>query len=93
MSSIFSSIPILSAFILNTSTGAVSDRLWQFTFMTFTSLSLMKKFQTKLPIHLLLILALLIFMGDINVLVRYPLSNLFYPLLPYEFIDPGLLVF
>ncbi|MFL8988877.1 EpsG family protein [Pseudomonas sp. QLc11A] len=85
---LISSVPALSALVFATSLGAIGDRLWQFSFVVFSVFMLRVRIRDDFRYILYLLLFLCLFISNINVLIRYPLSNFLYPLIPYINIVP-----
>lgn len=84
---IVASIPALSMLLFATNTGALGDRLWQLSFAIISSLFFagrLKNSQSRWSgVYLICLMAVSV----VNVVYRYPLSNFFYPILPYSQID------
>ncbi len=85
---LISSIPALSALVFATSLGAIGDRLWQFSFVVFSIFMLRASIRDDFRYILYLLLLLCLLISNINILIRYPLSNFLYPLVPYIDIIP-----
>ena len=88
ISALLSGIPSLVLLVLVTNMGAVSDRLWQISLMTFCSFSFMVDWKKMFRTYQKIFLIALISIATINVVYRYPLSNFFAPLVPFKPIDP-----
>lgn len=86
-----SCIPSLSIYIFLTEISVLGDRLWQWGLIIFVAFG----YEMFPRIHLntgltallrctpKLFLVLTLCVGLVNIIVRYPLTNIFYPLLPY----------
>lgn len=73
--------------VYNTTFGAVGQRIWQFAFIIFlvTTSMCVNKLKYNLPPGFKYVqhsMTVLLFLLCYNVLFRYPLSNIFYPLTP-----------
>ena len=86
-----SCIPSLSIYIFLTEISVVGDRLWQwgliifvtFGYDIFPRLNLKTGVKELLRYMPKLFLVITLCVGLFNIIVRYPLTNLFYPFLPY----------
>jgi hypothetical protein len=85
---VLTTIPALIFLLLATSMGALGDRIWQLAFTLLTATAFMDRGSSMRLQKQLIIIILLV--SNLNVIVRYPLSNLFYPLVPYTHIVPQL---
>jgi len=85
---VLTTIPALVFLLLATSMGALGDRIWQLAFTLLTSTAFTHRSSSMRLQKQLIVLILLV--SNLNVVVRYPLSNLFHPLLPYTHIVPEL---
>ena len=93
-------IPALSVFIFLTDVAVVGDRLWQWGFIIlavfiypYYSEFKLINFKNNLRLHIpkFLIISLLS-ISLINITIRYPLTNLLYPITPYvDFTDRSLI--
>jgi glucose-6-phosphate-specific signal transduction histidine kinase len=86
---VLSGIPALILFVAVTSMGAITDRFWQVAFMTLVSISFAGSWRHRIRWYQVLLLCTLVLVASVNVIFRYPLSNFFYPLVPYTFINPS----
>lgn len=89
---ITSTIPALSIYVFLTDIAVVGDRLWQWGliiqviflipyYAEFRILDNIKGPFVHLP---KLLIITLLFVGIINITIRYPLTNLFNPIIPYQ---------
>lgn len=85
---ILSAVPALSALMFATSLGAIGDRLWQFSFVILSVFYLRAEKRYDFGGVGGFLLFLCLFVSTVNVIFRYPLSNFFYPVLPYIDIVP-----
>ena len=93
-------IPALSIFIFLTDVAVVGDRLWQWGFIIlavyiypYYSEFKLINFKNNIRLHIpkFLIISLLS-ISLINITIRYPLTNLLYPITPYvDFTDRSLI--
>lgn len=88
---LFSAVPALMILLLATNIGVVGDRVWQFSFALLLAFVLMNSLRRGTS-FLALSLWVCAIISVINVIIRYPLSNFFYPIVPYVSIDPLWLV-
>jgi EpsG family len=90
ISIVLAGIPALVLFVSVTSMGAITDRFWQVAFMTLVSISFAKSWRHRIRWHQMFLLSALVLVASVNVIFRYPLSNFFYPLVPYTVIKPSI---
>lgn len=91
-SAISSTIPALSTYIFLTEIAVLGDRLWQWGLIILCVFIYPYYPKSKLIATLknpsnhipkILMVFILVF-GILNISIRYPLANLFYPILPYQ---------
>ncbi|MDZ7857575.1 MAG: EpsG family protein [Sphaerotilus sp.] len=85
---VLSTIPALVFLIFATSLGALGDRIWQLAFTLLAATAFIQGGSSMRLQRQLIVITLLV--SNLNVIVRYPLSNLFHPLVPYTHIVPQL---
>jgi len=76
------SLSTLSIYIFFTNVAVVGDRLWQWGFVIFC-MSYFGIHRRKSFTMSKVLLATCLIVNLINIIFRYPLTNLFYPILPY----------
>lgn len=85
---LFSAVPALTILFLATNIGVVGDRVWQFAFSLLFSFVSMSNLRRRGDNFLIISLWVCVTISVINIIIRYPLSNFFYPIAPYFSIDP-----
>ena len=88
IAAVLAGIPALLLFVSVTSIGAITDRFWQVAFMMLAAVSFVGAWRQRLRRYQVLLICTLVLVASVNVIFRYPLSNFFYPLVPYAFIVP-----
>jgi hypothetical protein len=95
---LIAALPALALLLLATQMGALGDRIWQFAFVAlFATLPLARSRNATTaagqgPRIDVVALKLCLVIAVVNVIVRYPLSNFFTPLVPHVPITPIILI-
>lgn len=85
---VLAGVPALILYAFITNIGAIGERFWQVAFMSLASISFAGVWRQRIHRYQALLVCALLMAVAVNVLFRYPLSNFFYPLVPYTFIVP-----
>jgi EpsG family len=90
--SLYAALPSIALFIFGVKFSALSDRAWQFALIIIItqSKSMVEGFAGLLVRENILFILLPMLL--LNTLIRYPLSNFFFPFLPYNKIMPLVIV-
>ena len=84
---LFATLPALILLLLGGAMGAIGDRVWQFAFLVFSCVAVVKFESGHLGREARLVIVVLMLVSIINVVFRYPLSNFFSPIVPYTHFD------
>jgi hypothetical protein len=89
---LIAAMPALALLLLATQMGALGDRIWQFAFVGLVAGGGMTQaaWRWRGAYRAALLLCLLV--AVLNIIVRYPLSNFFAPLVPHTPITPIILI-
>ena len=78
----FTCLPSVLLLMFLTNVAVIGDRLWQMNFLIYSTFVFTRWTSKAERTKTLLILGILLAVMQINVLIRYPLSNMFSPPLP-----------